>query len=550
MDDKFYIDTLANQKIRAYKEGDHILYLIGYNNYILDVQNNESFDYNDFKAVSPVGIDIIGSIAIYNENTFEDFETVLNEFNDNIKNNIIHDSNRNLIGLAIKEILYLDDCESIEFEYKSIDNEIVFIDNCFEIMNNNIICIQSISNFKFNKNSPTTNLPSDDSSTKGIIYNDNNNKINFDSFSNINNNDIQNLLSNTTFKENNIKYNVIKDFMYINTIYITFDSISEINLQLCDNDEYNYKSEYLALVNKSSDSYSTIIEQLYKSHLSSIKKYINNNTIPKIIYNSIFNAYPLIIPTEIKLEKDSHIIPNKDIYSKYNTQGLTSFNKSIINLKQYKPEVPLNLFINVNKELENEYTIRATIKGNCEYFHYGHGNITDIGWGCAYRSLQTLYSWFLLNTEIPFKDENRKVPTIKEIQETLVKIGDKEKPFIGSSDWIGAIEVNMVLNELIGVESKIVFVANGGEMDSKGRELLYHFTHIGTPVMIGGGSFAYTIIGVDYDRVNGKSKFLILDPHYGGVDDEKILINKGWCNWKDSSLFNKQNFYNMCMPQV
>ncbi len=37
-----------------------------------------------------------------------------------------------------------------------------------------------------------------------------------------------------------------------------------------------------------------------------------------------------------------------------------------------------------------------TVKGRYAYFHYLQDGMSDTGWGCAYRSLQTLWSWFLL----------------------------------------------------------------------------------------------------------------------------------------------------------
>ena len=38
--------------------------------------------------------------------------------------------------------------------------------------------------------------------------------------------------------------------------------------------------------------------------------------------------------------------------------------------------------------------------------------------------------------------------------------------------------------------------------------------------MIGGGQYAYTLLGVDINEKNEEeSKFLILDPHYTGNDD-------------------------------
>ena len=33
------------------------------------------------------------------------------------------------------------------------------------------------------------------------------------------------------------------------------------------------------------------------------------------------------------------------------------------------------------------------------------------------------------------------VPSNRTVQETLVKIGDKESPFVGSKEWIGSVEV-------------------------------------------------------------------------------------------------------------
>jgi len=43
--------------------------------------------------------------------------------------------------------------------------------------------------------------------------------------------------------------------------------------------------------------------------------------------------------------------------------------------------------------------------------------------------------------------------------------------------------------------------------------------------------------------------FLILDPHYTGKDDLATIQNKGWCAWKDVSLFKEKYFYNLCLPQ-
>lgn len=48
----------------------------------------------------------------------------------------------------------------------------------------------------------------------------------------------------------------------------------------------------------------------------------------------------------------------------------------------------------------------------------------------------------------------------------------------------------MVLQELLKVEYKIIFVSSGAELATKGRELSDHFATQGTPIMMGGGVLA------------------------------------------------------------
>lgn len=51
---------------------------------------------------------------------------------------------------------------------------------------------------------------------------------------------------------------------------------------------------------------------------------------------------------------------------------------------------------------------------------------------------------------------------------------------------------------------------------SHARELAAHFATVGSPVMIGGGVLAYTLLGVRFNESTGEAAFLILDPHYTG----------------------------------
>ncbi|XP_031195559.1 ufm1-specific protease 2 isoform X2 [Mastomys coucha] len=191
-----------------------------------------------------------------------------------------------------------------------------------------------------------------------------------------------------------------------------------------------------------------------------------------------------------------------------------------------------------------EGSMICVVQGTYAYHHYMQDRIDDNGWGCAYRSLQTICSWFRHQgyTE-------RSIPSHREIQQALVDAGDKPAAFVGSRQWIGSIEVQLVLNQLIGVTSKILFVSQGSEMASQGRELANHFQNVGTPVMIGGGVLAHTILGVAWNETTGQIKFLILDPHYTGAEDLQVMLEKGWCGWKNPDFWNKDAYYNLCLPQ-
>ncbi|XP_058840260.1 probable Ufm1-specific protease 2 [Topomyia yanbarensis] len=186
----------------------------------------------------------------------------------------------------------------------------------------------------------------------------------------------------------------------------------------------------------------------------------------------------------------------------------------------------------------------SLVQGRYSYHHYMQDGFNDDGWGCAYRSLQTLISWFIYQGYADVR-----IPTHNDIQKYLVQVGDKPSSFVGSRQWIGSTEVSMCLNEFVKVDSKIMHVSSGEEMATKGSELVYHFDTQGTPIMIGGGVLAHTILGVDYDRNNGNLKFLILDPHYTGLDEIGTVLAKGWCGWKGVEFWDKKAYYNLCMPQ-
>ena len=67
-------------------------------------------------------------------------------------------------------------------------------------------------------------------------------------------------------------------------------------------------------------------------------------------------------------------------------------------------------------------------------------------------------------------------PSLNDIYfKTLVNLDEKPARFVGSSKWIGSMEIGFCLNEMLGIESRIITVSKGSELAEKARELEYHF---------------------------------------------------------------------------
>ena len=622
-ENKIYIDTKLNNSIRTYKEFDNIIYTIGIDNLILGLikissvssekeEANKTIDESYLKRIKeiiPLGSYINGCLAIYNENTFEDFESVLNEEITKIKelnkSLLIIKSKEEIkyIQLALKELLYLDDEDDFNFEYKKYGEK---ADDEFEIIfEENLIQKYFSGNdakYKFlvNKIDILFNNQKSDGydnilEIKKEELNNNNFLNNFFDEKNIKDIIIKIKEQNLVLNENNFNEIKIEKFnesnrninkLYYSNIQLGFkksndeekmiENIKITDLEIKENLESNLYLETICIISLNNENNKKIFEVMLsqlKANIQNIFLQDNKNIIQKVIlYNNLYNSFPYILSSQIPITfiEDKKISISSDIKVRisdeinigkiFNIAGIPFFNFSpMITLSQEKEgsiEVKnsghiLNPHLsipNILSQPKDSHIIRGLVRGDYYYFHYNQDNFTDIGWGCAYRSLQSIISWFILNTSV---GKNIKVPTIPEIQKILVKLGDKDKKILGSNEWIGAIEVNLVLNELLGIDNQILYVTSGSEINSKGRELLYHFQHNGTPVMVGGGVYAYTILGVDYDKVKGECKFLIMDPHYVGEEDDKNIkniINKGWCYWKNVDIFKKENFYNLCLP--
>ena len=542
---KIYIDSQINNTLRSYKEFDNILYTIGIDNLILGLikississeKEESNFTIDDsylkkIKDIIPIGTYLNGAIAIYNENTFEDFETVLNEQIEKVKNInkelLIAKSEDeiNYIQLALKELLYLDDEDDFNFEFKIYgeqaedDVEIIFCDNIIkkyfsgdeskykfivhnvQILFNNQKDINEYENIielkkeQIKENNYLNNI-FDISKNKGVIlklkqqdliidenFDDpqNFNDIKINDYNKTNNNINKLYYANVQLgvKKNNDEEQIIENI--------------KLDIDTKDDLKTNLYIETIGLMSSENKNN----EKLLISMLSQLKNYIyslfteDNKNIKQqvILYNELYSSLPFTLsaltPISFSDNNSISIINTKEnktsienylkLTKIFNINGSSFYDFSpIFNekeaedaTKQNKYEHLLNPHLNISNILEspsNSHIIRGLIRGDYHYYHYNQDNFNDAGWGCAYRSLQTLLSWFLLNTSV---GKNIKIPTIPEIQTILVKIGDKDKKIIGSNDWIGAIEVNLVLNELLGIDNQILYVPSGSELIRK-----------------------------------------------------------------------------------
>ncbi|KAM3869938.1 ufm1-specific protease 1-like [Diretmus argenteus] len=198
----------------------------------------------------------------------------------------------------------------------------------------------------------------------------------------------------------------------------------------------------------------------------------------------------------------------------------------------------------------------SLIRGECLYFHYGCDGQDDRGWGCGYRTIQTMASWLCHNWSPPkaqCRPPPRPPPSLPQIQQALVSMGDKPGSFSGSREWIGTFEASLVLDYFYDVPCKVVHVRGGGaELEQVAVEELHrHFQKHGCPVMMGGDrdNSSKGIVGVCTGDEG--SYVLVLDPHYCGRPlDKAELQRRGWVAWKRVSCLDQSSFYNLCLPQT
>ena len=180
-----------------------------------------------------------------------------------------------------------------------------------------------------------------------------------------------------------------------------------------------------------------------------------------------------------------------------------------------------------------------------EFHHFLQDGFDDRGWGCAYRALQTVWSWFRLS---PAHAVAAPPPSHRRVQEALVRLGDKPAGFAGSRGWIGSVEIAFALEELGGIASRILPFPCGGELGAAAAALRTHFAGGGPPAMVGGGTAAYLFIGITPPGP-GAARVLVLDPHWAGPDDAGAVAAAGYLRWRALAEFGLRGEpYNLLLP--
>ena len=187
------------------------------------------------------------------------------------------------------------------------------------------------------------------------------------------------------------------------------------------------------------------------------------------------------------------------------------------------------------------------------FYHYECDKVSDSGWGCAYRTLQSIISWFRSNYQI-FDH----VHSIEEIQDMIRKADYAHATLsIGSKVWIGSVEIATVLSNLSQnhIACRILHARTLPELETYLLTVVKeHLVNVGIPFMVGAGSYSFTLAGIDVET----KSVLIVDPHFEDPSrnaDANKAVAKGFIGWKRIAQFFdfkkvSGNFINICLPYI
>jgi len=205
-------------------------------------------------------------------------------------------------------------------------------------------------------------------------------------------------------------------------------------------------------------------------------------------------------------------------------------------------------------DVTNSRESGSFVKGPYQYFHYKCDGVDDRGWGCGYRTLQSIASWV-----IGQKGLGTEVPSIRDLQKVIAEQDDtKPSTFVGCKEWIGCYETFLALDALFGVPCKIIHCTSADCLKDHGSFLAKHFHNGGGPVAVGGDEDASSKAIFGIKQTENGFCLLVVDPHFvsepcdndnsGPCDNDKDIFRQGFVRWMFSSQFSQSSFYNFCVP--
>ena len=104
----------------------------------------------------------------------------------------------------------------------------------------------------------------------------------------------------------------------------------------------------------------------------------------------------------------SKYLKNPHLHAKPSNSNCLKF------IQKYHQDFNMNLKSDFLFTFQVQNGKQSLVQGNYIYFHYMQDNFNDNGWGCAYRSFQTIFSWFKLQSYT-----QKPVPSHRQIQQVI-----------------------------------------------------------------------------------------------------------------------------------
>ena len=131
---------------------------------------------------------------------------------------------------------------------------------------------------------------------------------------------------------------------------------------------------------------------------------------------------------------------------------------------------------------------------------------------------------------------------------------DKPRSFAGSKEWIGSLEVMMVIDQYCDIPCKILHSRSGKDLETVFDKVVKHFVERSCPIMMGGDLDCSSKGIFGTCSTESEKYFLILDPHFVDTKDVDTiplyLVETGWVKWVKLKDFDESSFYNLCLPQT